>query len=259
MNIDTLLNDKYSYLTELLKKAYELVYQERFSKYRLSILDEIHVGFIELILIEKVIYNKDPIETIGIMSKILSLDKHGKNDWETTLNQLEVLIKKQQEKERFLDDTVEFKDDGSNTGCLLYIVYEKGLYLKLYGELNSKLLAEATEATNSYKEKLEYYSKGWGEVVDFRHWNLLTNDSLLSGKENNIRAAALNKEYTIYIINETPVDKYIAKNLLGDTMNYAYKFTKADAISMMNENKFDFGDVVHLDYVGSLKYIEDEK
>lgn len=260
MKIDKFLNDKYTYLTELIKEASELVNPEKFPKYRLNMLDKIHVGFIELVLIEKAIDKQIPIEPIADMTRILSVENCEKIGWDATIKQLDRLIKHQKKREGVQDCTVQFSDEGFDTGCLLYIVYEKGLYLKLYGELNSKLLAEASKATNLYKEKLEYYSKGWGEIVDIRHWNLLTSDSLLSGKENNKLAESRNKEFTIYVMKDTNIDKYIVNNLLSDATNYSdYKFTLSETISMMNENRFDLGDIIDLDYVGHLKFIEDEK
>jgi len=260
MNIDKLLNDKYTYLTELIKKAYELIDPEKFPKYSLNMLDEIQVSFIEIVLLEKVIYKQNPIESTADMTRIVSPKNCKKIGWNATIKQLDNLINQQLQKEKKQYCTIEFRDEGFDAGCLMYIVYEKGLYIKLYGELNSKLLDDASEAINSYKEKLEYYSKSWGEIVDFRHWNLLTSDSFFIGKENNKRAASRNKKYTIYVIKDTSVDNYIANNLLRDATTYSgHKFTLSETISMMNENGFDLGDVIDLDYIGSLKYIKDEQ
>lgn len=143
-------------------------------------------------------------------------------------------------------------------GCLLFVVCEYGFFIKVYGETNQELLAEMVTKANGYREQFFDKKAEWGEVIDFRNWKLMTNDSMVLAKKNTDSARKRNKKYTLYMTGDSKINEFITKSISIETeiltMNTDNLF---HTLQVMKQNNLKLGKVITIDSIGDLSFVEE--
>ena len=141
-------------------------------------------------------------------------------------------------------------------GCLLFAVCEYGFFIKVYGETDMNLLVQMGIKAEEYRK--QFYSKDleWGEVLDIRGWDLMTNESMLLAREHTKNAVNRNKKYTIYVTGNSNINDYIARNISKETeiisINDLFQI-----IQVMSEKKLRLGKIIAIDSIGNLNYVKE--
>jgi len=143
-------------------------------------------------------------------------------------------------------------------GCILFVVCEYGFFIKVYGETNQELLSEMITRANGYREHFFDENVEWGEVIDFRNWKLMTNDSMVLAKKNTDSARKRNKKYTLYMTGDSKINEYITKSISIEaeifTMNTENLF---HTLQVMKQNSLKLGNVITIDSIGDLSFVEE--
>lgn len=235
----------------------------------IGFLDKLLIELIEVINIEKRFISQgqnneyedrvnEHIEILSHLVSIIEIDNINTATWKTSLNEMVTKIIKYQcmyEKKGIRCQTLP-SEYSEFFGCMIYVICEYGLFIKLYGVTDEKLLMAMEARAEIHKEALNYRKVGWGEIVDVRQWHLMTQPSMERAKNNTNMSTKKNKKFTYYITGEPGINSFIAGQIMDDAQHQTYSSKNfVEIIREMNRKELKLGEIVAIDWVGNLSFI----
>lgn len=154
------------------------------------------------------------------------------------------------------EDPILTSEYNEHFGCMIYVVCEYGLFIKLYGVTDDRLLLEMETSANIHKERLAYKDIGWGEIVDVRNWKLITQSSMDRAKSNTKKSTKNNKRFTYYITGESYINDYIAGQIIESAEHLTCSSKNfVEIMREMSKNDLKLGEIKAIDWVGNLSFI----